>query len=191
MSDEVIASVSVTQVEGGFIVTIDAVSQFTPFTDSCAAVWGVQDRENATWDNFVQFPFQLNTDKTLHYLTTKLILNGVVDVSDCPAGGLSLSLDWPTGCGLEKARPAMIAWQNQFDEYIWLASREHGIPPKVLKTLIDYESQFWPGNSRFFVDEFGLAQINQLGVDVLLRRDLTYYQRACTTVLSALDCTRP
>jgi hypothetical protein len=188
-SDEVIASVSVVQVEGGYIVTIDAVSQFTPFTDSCAAIWRVRDEENASWDNFVQFPFELNTDKTLHFLATKLILNGVVDARDCPAGGLSLSLDWPTGCGLEKARSAMIAWQNQFDEHIWLASRNHGIPPKLLKTLIDYESQFWPGNSRFYLDEYGLAQINQLGVDVLLRRDPTYYQRVCAS--AQLDCTRP
>ncbi|HEU0296660.1 MAG TPA: hypothetical protein VFR47_28245 [Anaerolineales bacterium] len=188
-SDEVIASVSVVQVEGGFLVTIDAVSQFTPFTDSCAAIWRVRDEENASWDNFVQFPFELNTDKTLHFLATKLILNGIVDARDCPAGGLSLSLDWPTGCGLEKARSAMIAWQNQFDEYIWLASRNHGIPPKLLKTLIDYESQFWPGNSRFYLDEYGLAQINQLGVDVLLRRDPTHYQRVCAS--AQLDCTRP
>jgi hypothetical protein len=190
-SDEVIATVSVVQVEGGFLVTIDAVSQFTPFADSCAVTWGVQDQESATWDNFVQFPFQLNTQKTLHYLTTKLIINGIVDASGCPEGGLSLGLDWPTACGLERARSTMIAWQNQFDEYIWLASREHGIPPKILKTLIDYESQFWPGNSRFYLDEFGLAQINQLGLDVLLRKDPFYYQRACTSVLSALDCTRP
>ena len=190
-SDEVIATVSVVQVEGGYVVTIDAVSQFTPFADSCAVTWGVQDQENAAWDNFVQFPFQLNTDKTLHYLTTKLIINGVVDASGCPEGGLSLGLDWPTGCGLERARSAMIAWQNQFDEYIWLASRDHGIPPKLLKTLIDYESQFWPGNGRFYVDEIGLAQMNQLGIDVLLRKDPTYYQRVCSSVLSTLDCTRP
>ena len=191
VSDEVIATVSVVQVEGGFVVTIDAVSQFTPFTDSCSVFWGVKDQENATWDNFVQFPFELNTDKTLHYLAAKLIVNGVVDVSACTDGGVSAGLDWPTGCGLEKARPAMIAWQNQFDDYIWLASRDHGIPPKILKTLIDYESQFWPGNSRFFLDEYGLAQVNQLGIDVLLRRDPTYYQRVCPTVLSGLDCLRP
>jgi len=34
-----------------------------------------------------------------------------------------------------------------------------------------------------------LGQINQLGVDVLLRRDPTYYQKVCSSVLS--DCTRP
>ena len=188
-SDQVIASVSVTQVQGGFLVTVDQVSQFTAFTDACSAVWATVDETNATWDSFVQFPYQLNTRKTLHALATQLILNGIVDTSACPAGGLSLGLDWPTACGLERATPKMIEWQNQYDEYIWLASRDHGVPPKILKTLIEIESQFWPGNSRFYVDEFGLGQINALGVDVLLRRDPTLYQRVCPGIL--LDCSTP
>jgi len=188
-SAEVIASVNVAQSADGYIVTIDSVNQFTTFTDSCSLIWGVQDEVNATWDNFVQFPFQLNTRKTLHTLTTQLILSGIVETNDCPAGGLSLGLDWPTACGLERASTAMIAWQNQFDEHIWLASRDQGIPPKVLKTLIEIESQFWPGNSRFYIDEIGLGQINQLGLDVLLRQDPTLYQRVCPSVIS--DCSRP
>lgn len=188
-SEEVIASVSVNQASNGYKVSIDTVSQFTSFADSCSNLWGQRDEDNASWDNFVQFPFQLNTDKTLHTLTTRLIMNGVVDASSCPAGGLSIGLDWPTACGLEKASDTVTAWQNQFDGYIWLASRDHGIPPKILKTLIEFESQFWPGNSRFYLDEFGLGQINQLGVDVLLRRDPTYYQKVCPSVLA--DCSRP
>ena len=188
-SDEFVASVSVTQVVNGYLVTVDTVNQFTSFTDSCARTWGVVDEQNVNWDTFVQFPFQINTNKTLHTLTARLILNGVVDASSCPAGGLSLGLDWPTACGLEKASSAVIAWQNQFDDYIWLASRDHGIPPKILKTLFELESQFWPGNSRFYLDEFGLGQVNQLGVDVLLRRDPTYYQRVCPSVMT--DCSRP
>jgi hypothetical protein len=83
----------------------------------------------------------------------------------------------------------MIEWQNQYDEYIWLASKEHGIPPKILKTLIEVESQFWPGNERFYVDEIGLGQLNQLGVDVLLRRNPTLYQQVCAQVLD--DCAMP
>lgn len=188
-SEEVIATVSVNQTLNGYLVSIDTVSQFTSFNDSCSIVWGKRDEENATWDNFVQFPYQMNTSKTLHTLTTRLILNGVVDASDCPAGGLNLGLNWPTACGLEKAFSAVIAWQNQFDGYIWLASRDQGVPPKILKTLIEFESQFWPGNSRYFIDEVGLGQINQLGVDVLLRRDPTYYQKVCPSILS--DCSRP
>lgn len=189
ISDEVIASVSVAGNTQGFFVTIDSVSQFTTFVDSCSIAWGVRDEENARWDAFVQFPYELNTRKTLHTLATQLLLRGVVDASDCPAGGLSVGLDWPTACGLEKASSAMIEWQNRFDGYIWLASKEHGIPPKILKTLIEYETQFWPGNSRFYLDEFGLGQINQLGVDVLLRRDPTVYQKVCPGVLS--DCSTP
>jgi hypothetical protein len=189
ISEEVIASVSVAGNTQGFFVTIDSVSQFTTFVDSCSIAWGVRDEENARWDAFVQFPYELNTRKTLHALATQLLLRGVVDASDCPAGGLSVGLDWPTACGLEKASGAMIEWQNRFDGYIWLASKEHGIPPKILKTLIEYETQFWPGNSRFYLDEFGLGQINQLGVDVLLRRDPTVYQEICPGVLS--DCSTP
>jgi len=188
-SDEVIASVHVTQDQNGYRVTIDLVSQFSTFTDSCSLIWGVKDETGATWDSFVQFPHEINTKKTLHGLATQLILNGIVDTKDCPAGGLSLSLDWPTACGLQRSSSKMIEWQNQYDDYIWFASREQGIPPKILKTLIEVESQFWPGNSRFYLDEYGLGQINQLGVDVLLRRDPALYQRVCAGVFS--DCSSP
>lgn len=189
VSDEVIASVSVNSGPNGYTVVIDSVNQFTSFTNSCSNTWGVYDEVNATWDDFVQFPYELNTRKTLHTLATQLLLNGIVDASDCPAGGLSVGLDWPTACGLERASSKMIEWQNQYDEYIWMASRDVGIPPKILKTLIEIESQFWPGNQRFYMDEFGLGQINQLGVDVLLRKDPTLYQRVCPEVL--LNCTQP
>jgi hypothetical protein len=188
-SETVIASVSVTQTSEGFLVTIDSVSQFTTFSNSCSLAWGVSDRQNATWDDFVQFPHELNTRKTLHYLATQLLITGIVDASDCPAGGLSIGLNWPTACGLERATEEMIEFQNQYDEQIWLASRAQGIPPKILKTLIEIESQFWPGNSRFYLDEYGLGQISQLGVDVLLRKDPTLYQSVCPSVLSS--CTTP
>jgi len=188
-SEEVIASVSVKSDPQGYLVTIDSVSQFTSFVDSCSLIWGVRNEENARWASFVQFPYELNTKKTLHTLARNLILNGIVDTSSCEYGGLSAGLDWPTGCGLEKATSEMIAWQNQFDEYIWLASKNQNVPPKVLKSLIEFESQFWPGNSRFYLDEYGLGQINQLGVDVLLRNDPSVFQKYCASVLG--DCTIP
>jgi hypothetical protein len=188
-SETVIASVSVTRTDEGYLVTIDSVSQFTTFNNSCSIAWGVSDEANVSWDDFVQFPYQLHTKKTLHNLATQLLINGIVDASDCPAGGLSIGLNWPTACGLERASGAMIEWQNQYDDHIWLASKDQGIPPKILKTLIEIETQFWPGNARFYLDEYGLGQVNQLGVDVLLRRDPTLYQRVCPSVLS--DCLRP
>lgn len=188
-SDEISATVRVELRTEGYFVFIDTVSQFASFSDSCLRFWRFEDDTNPAWADFSQFPYQLNTDKTLHYLVTRLILNGVVDISGCPAGGLNSGLDWPTGCGLERARSAMIAWQNQFDEYIWLASKDYGIPPRILKTLLEVESQFWPGNERFYVDEIGLGQLNQLGVDVLLRRNPGLYQQVCSLVLN--DCAMP
>src|SRR5215212_1279863 len=185
-SETVIASVSVTQESGGYLVTIDSVSQFSLFSNACSVIWGKSDEANVPWDDFVQFPYQLHTKKTLHTLVTQLLLNGIVDAHDCPAGGLSIGLDWPTACGLERASSKMIEWENQFDDQIWLASKNQGMPPKILKTLFEIESQFWPGNARFYLDEFGLGQLNQLGVDVLLRRDPTLFQSVCRGVLS--DC---
>jgi len=188
-SDEVSATVRVELNSEGYFVFVDTVSQFATFSDSCLRFWRFQDYTDPVWAEFVQFPYLINTNKTLYYLATNLIVHGVVDVEGCPAGGLSIGLDWPTGCGLERSRNAMITWQNQYDEYIWLASRDVGIPPKILKTLIEVESQFWPGNSRFYVDEYGLGQVNQLGVDVLLRRNPALYQEVCSTVLD--DCAMP
>jgi hypothetical protein len=132
-------------------------------------------------------PFQLNTDETLHYLASRLIQNGVVDVSDCSSGGIVNGA--PDGCGIEHARQAMIEWQNKFDFDIWMVSKAVGIPPKLLKTLILQESQFWPGNTRYFLAEFGLAQVNDLGADVALRWDLDLYRDVCAGVLS--DCSIP
>ncbi len=189
VSETVIASVSVTRTKDGYLVVIDSVSQFRSFNNSCGLAWGVFDEQNVAWDDFVQFPYELHTKKTLHNLATQLLINGIVDASDCPAGGLSLGLSWPTACGLERASGAMIEWQNQFDDQFWLASSQQGIPPKILKTLVEIETQFWPGNTRVFLDEYGLGQVNQLGVDVLLRRDPTLYQRVCPSILS--DCSRP
>jgi hypothetical protein len=188
-SGDVIAAVNVDSGPDGYTVSVTSVNQYTTFTNACSNIWGAYDETNVTWDDFVQFPYELNTRKTLHTLATQLLFNGIVDASSCPAGGLNLSLDWPTTCGLEKATPKMIEWQNQYDDYIWLASKDFGIPPKILKTLFEIESQFWPGNSRFYMDEYGLGQLNQLGVDVLLRRDPTLYQQVCPSVLA--NCTSP
>jgi hypothetical protein len=174
----------------GYHVTVESVSQFSrAFADACLASWGIKDETGPSWAAFPQFPYQLNTDIPLHHLAARLITYGVVNTKDCPAGGLSQDMDWPNACGLQRANDQMIVWQNQFDDAIWTAANDQGIPPKIIKTLIEVESQFWPGNERYYVDEFGLGQVNQLGVDVLLRNDYNLYQRVCPTVVS--NCLRP
>jgi hypothetical protein len=182
-SRQVHASIRVDTVTDGYLVTVESVSQFTTFADACAVDWGVGNEDNARWGQFYQSPYQLSTRKTLHHLATRLILSGVVDASACPGGGLGADLGWPNGCGLEKAASKMVEWQNQYDVSIWLASLQTGIPPRILKTLVEVESQYWPGNERFYVDEIGLGQVNHLGVDLLLRRNPTLYEQVCTTVL--------
>ena len=183
-SEEITASITVTLTDGGFLVTISSVNQYTTFVDSCSTVWQYSPYADIPlWAEFPQFPFELNTERTLHHLATKLIISGVVDASSCPLGGLNNDLTWPTACGLEQAKSTMIEWQNQYDAYIWTASKDVGIPPKILKTLIQVESQYWPANQRFYVDEYGLGQVTQLGVDILLRQDPVLFQAVCPTVL--------
>jgi hypothetical protein len=182
-SDTVYATVFVEQKSDGYYVTITSVSQFARGgADACLAIWDIKDDTQPSWAQFPQFPFQLNTNIPLHLLAARLITYGEVDAHDCPAGGLSADMNWVNGCGLEKATPKMVAWENQFDDAIWTAGNQIGIPPKIIKTLIEVESQFWPGNGRFYVDEYGLGQINQLGVDVLLRTDYNLYQQVCATI---------
>lgn len=79
--------------------------------------------------------------------------------------------------------------QNTFDFDIWLAAKDVQVPARILKVLIEKESQFWPTNERAYVDEIGLGQINQLGIDVLIRNNPALYQQICPSVLA--DCSVP
>lgn len=187
VSDEVQATLRVYMDSGGYFVTVESPSQIFKFTDSCGTIWKAANTSAGTWSEFPQFPSRLNTNKQLHYLAYRLITHGIVDASSCSGGGLTNGA--PNGCGIEKAADAMRQWQNRYDYSLWLAGKEYGIPPKLLKTLIETESQFWPANERVHVDEIGLGQLNQLGMDVSLRQNPALYQQACSTVLN--NCSMP
>jgi len=189
-SSDVFAKVRVDKTDQGFLVVIESISQFHGGEDACRQIWGPTDETNPVWAEFPSFANQLNTQKTLQYLVTMLILHGTVDVRDCPGGAVTSGLGWASGCGLDRAKNTMITWQNQFDGKIWQTATEIGIPPKILKTLLEIESQFYPINQRFYVDEFGLGQINQLGLDPWLRSDPVIYQSVCSAVYSA-SCPLP
>ncbi len=187
-SARVQADVRVVKRDEGYFVTITGVSHFAVYEDNCAQLWGVSDLNLPTWSEFPPTPEELHTQKTLHFLASKLITTGLVNTRDCPGNGF-LSNGAPNACGLEKAQQAMVDWQNQFDPTIWAAGRDVGVPPVLLKSLIELESQFWPANARFFLLEFGLGQLNQLGADVALRWDQNLYLRVCSELL--IDCTKP
>jgi len=185
-SNIVQANINVTKSGELYSVAIDAVSQFSVFSDACSGLWGPSTSNSLSWGNFVQIPSRLNTGKNLHLLAGRLISFGIVDAKDCPGGGLDAT-GAPNACGLEKAYPALIEWQNQFDFNIWTASRDIHVPPKLIKTLIEIESQFWPSNERLYLDEIGLGQMNQLGMDVILRKNPDLYFSLCETVLGNCD----
>ncbi len=111
------------------------------------------------------------TDHDLAMLAGKLIWNGIVRPS-CPGGysGLDPVTLAPDGCGMSAARAAVIEWQNRYDAEIYAAAIAYRVPARLLKRIIEVESQFWPewDNS---AGEFGMLQISQNGADVLLRYD--------------------
>lgn len=188
VSQEYTATIRVMQSSGGgYMVSVESFSPTVYYADGCSKIWNLTGAQYPGWARFTQSPLDLRTGETLHYLAGRLIDKGIVDASDCPNGGMAGT--GPNGCGIERTRQAMIDWQNQYDLDIWLAAQEVGIPPKLLKTLILRESQFWPGNSRYFMAEFGLAQVNDFGADVALRWDYDLYKQVCATVM--LDCSIP
>jgi len=73
----------------------------------------------------------------------------------------------PNGCGVALSEPAVIEWQNQFNEAIIDAARALRLPPRLLKVVIAVESQFWPG-SDWEKGEVGLGQMTEAGADMLL-----------------------
>jgi hypothetical protein len=185
-SDEIQANVQVTAITGGgYAVSIITLGKFVLFSDACANIWQNADSIPPSWSRFPQTPADLNTEKNLYYLASKLISSGAVNVKDCPGGGGGYNS--PNACAMSKARDQMTAWQNQYDLNIWLAGRDDHIPPFLLKTLIEVESQFWPTTQRLFLDEIGLGQINQLGIDVLLRTNPDIYNRVCASSLYKCD----
>lgn len=181
------ANIKVYQQGNDYFVNITTQSRPFYVTDACAETWNILAPPETIWGEFVLTPQELNTQKKLHYLAAKLIMSGVVDASSCPNGGLIGNA--PNQCGLEKAFPEMVRWQNQFDFSLWMVSRNYRLPPKILKTLIEVKSQFWPSDARAYIDEIGLGQVNQLGVDVLLRYNTAVYKIACEPVLG--DCNTP
>ncbi len=188
-SNQVQATVRIETREDGYYVFLEQVSQYFTYQDACATMWGIDPRKtDLAWAELPQQPEKLATSKTLHYLAGQLIRSGAVNADDCPGYGFD-SGGAPNRCGLDRARPVMIEWQNLFDFDIWLTAKDLQIAPRLLKVLIETESQFWPSNQRSYVDEIGLGQINQLGIDVLIRQDPSLYQLICPSVLG--NCSIP
>jgi hypothetical protein len=130
----------------------------------------------------------LSSDIPYNYLSANLILQGAVDASSCPDGGLQ-----PDGsaneCGQEAARGAVKDWQNQFDSLILSTSQDTGVPAQLLKNLFARESQFWPGVFKASTDA-GLGQLTENGADTTLLWNTSFYGQYCPLVLSSQTCSQ-
>ncbi len=129
---------------------------------------------------------ELSSDIPYTYLAATLIRQGVVDASACVDGGLE-----PGGgvnqCGLDAARPAVMEWQNQFDELILTTAEQTAVPARLLKNLFARESQFWPGIYRG-LDDAGLGQLTEDGADTTLFWNSSFFEQFCPFVLSEESC---
>jgi hypothetical protein len=128
------------------------------------------------WLYIPTFPYELASYDDLGFLSGQLIKAGVIDASFCPTGGL-----WDTGyanpCGLEASRDAVIYMQNVYDDEILDQVDAVGVPPVLIKQLIRYESQFWPGFMGQY--HFGLGHVTNIGAYTALQWNPELYENIC------------
>jgi hypothetical protein len=155
---------------------------------NCARIWEAFPPvgEPPQWLNTPDHFELMASDLPYYYLAGRLISQGLVDVSACPGGGL-LPNGYADACGLDKARPVVAEWQNQFDQQMIDVAKETGVPAQLMKNLFAQESQFWPGEFRVPF-EYGLGQITDQGADVILIWDPPFFQHFCPMVLTDEAC---
>lgn len=116
--------------------------------------------EEMNWLYVPQSAAELQTAVNYAFLAGQLIQAGAVDVATCPAGGLGAE-GYANACGLARAKPLVIELQNAYDQAIMDAWEKVGVPPVMMKQLLRYESQFWPG--RWGEYHYGLGHLTYFG----------------------------
>ena len=128
----------------------------------------------------------LHTASRYDLLAGRLLVSGFVEGSR-NGGGVALSERSPNGCGVALSAPAVIEWQNQYNEAIVDASGRLELPPRLVKAVIAVESQFWPG-SDWGKGEIGLGQLTDAGADMLLAWRPEVYRNICSQVYGSESC---
>ena len=141
---------------------------------------------NPDWLSTPQRPEDMASNVPYEYLAANLINHGLVDASACSDGGL-LANGLASTCGMEVARPAVSDWQNRFDELIFSAAQQTGVPARLLKNIFARESQFWPGTADGH-PEVGLGQMTDGGADAVLMWNPSFYEQFCPSVLDQSVC---
>jgi hypothetical protein len=163
-------------------------SQFQGQSATCSEAWGAFPPVGGA-PEWISSPTQsedLSSNIPYTYLAANLILQGVVDASSCPDGGLA-SGNVVNQCGMEKSRDAVTEWQNQFDELILTTAQETSVPAYLLKNLFARESQFWPGIYTSSND-VGLGQLTENGADTALFWNNSFYNQFCPLVMDSETC---
>ena len=157
---------------------------------TCAQIWNTLPPigESVDWLTTPVSAEFLATETPYYYLAGRLIAQGIVNADTCSGRGLE-SNGYANECGLEKALPEVIAWQNRFDQDILDTAIRVNIPAQLLKNIFAQESQFWPGA---FKDpkEFGLGQLTDSGAETILLWDTRYFYQFCPTMLDPETCQR-
>lgn len=155
---------------------------------TCSGAWGVFPPVGGApnWLSTPKASTSLSSDIPYTYLAANLILQGVVNASSCPDGGI-VAGGAANQCGVEAARHAVTEWQNRFDDLILSTSHETGVPARLLKNLFARESQFWPGIYQGMEDA-GLGQLTENGADTTLFWNDSFYEQFCPAVLPEAKC---
>ncbi len=135
----------------------------------------------------VSKPNQIYTEFEFAHLSGKLIIFGAVDASACDNSGLNKD-GTATDCGIKAAQGVSNEFQNRFNSAIIRTSKQQNIPPRLLKNIFAYESQFWPETVFKTKFEYGLGHITLDGADSALRWDTDLYQEICTSAFSKENC---
>ncbi len=155
---------------------------------TCSQIWSAFPPVGGSpaWLSSPDYPDGLVSTQPYYYLAGTLINQGLVDVSDCPDGGLQTERV-ASQCGLEKARYLINDWQNQFDSEIIQVSNDTGVPAQLMKNVFSRESQFWPGLSANY-NEAGLGHLSDLGADTVLLWNPSFFSQFCPLVLDTEVC---
>jgi hypothetical protein len=184
------SGVSAAPGSGGWYVDVISSQWVGPPLASCARIWQSFPPAGGLpeWLTTPEQPGLLATGEPFFYLAGRLIAQGLVDASQCPQGGM-LPNGYADACGMERAKPLLLLWQNQFDKRMVEVAKETGIPAQLMKNLFAQESQFWPGMFRVPY-EYGLGQITDSGADSILIWNQTFFEQFCPLVLAEETCAK-
>jgi hypothetical protein len=174
---------------GGWYVDIMSHRWLGEQPSTCAQAWNTFPPiggEVPRWLSTPDSPDLLASNEPYAFLAGRLIANQVVDGSECPGGGLEQN-GYANICGVEKAQPEVIIWQNQFDDEIYDVAMQTSIPAQLIKNLFAQESQFWPGVYRT-AEEYGFGQLTEKGADTVLLWNDSFYFQFCPLMLATETC---